>query len=654
MKCGMSPFITGIFFNRIYIPVDLDGTRLEFVLRHELVHCKRCDILYKAAADMVSAIHFFNPAVYFVKYRINQYCELSCDERAVSDLCFEDKKAYSIAILNTVLQNRRHLNGTVALGEKKSNLKERVEYIMKERNYSKITRIGAAALALAAILTSAVFSGVVSAKNETQAPQTSYSAAEDRASIQIGLMSDDNVIYGENKSWFSTMRPHAIVVSYVNILGYNTFEMSWYAQNKETLTEVCGLLQEIDNKYKNDDESGADEIFEQIRQLENKEGSLTDYYQLKMTKKTRKFGYTQNSIEGEFTLTVNGKPVFENQKGVLQDLPPYPEIYDGQTTLNIPFEFEGNSYYLHSNIFLKEHDRTITVAYQKIDQQFKRSRDTRQVYLGKATQVQFEGSGATVETMNQYLDASDDDRYFNDVIWYNPKTQQAKFFLSLHEPEERPVICSLVATPHFEDLHVKEDSINGYIIVQRWSDEYQIYLRQDQTIEVDITGLNNPAGGLVTIQSKDGKIKLQYEIVEKRKEKTNLVGTREVSEFLVEGEDVFVGTPAEQEDFDRDEHDRYYKRIVVDDNGKVVYVIPIENQHGDILNDFTTRVRNHENGYTCTSDYESLPSRLREDGKMQAVGIIDPVTWWITAVLTPENNFAAKTERDDMVLAPMN
>ncbi|MEA1962030.1 MAG: M56 family metallopeptidase [Bacillota bacterium] len=57
-----TPMVTGLFNCCLIIPqVDMDKSELGFILRHELIHCKRKDLWFKAVAWFANAVHWFNP-----------------------------------------------------------------------------------------------------------------------------------------------------------------------------------------------------------------------------------------------------------------------------------------------------------------------------------------------------------------------------------------------------------------------------------------------------------------------------------------------------------------------------------------------------------------------------------------------------------------
>lgn len=121
------------------------------ILRHELTHYRRKDVLYKWLAVAVTSLHWFNPFMLLIHREINRACELSCDEAVISRMSADEKQSYGNTLL-ALSANRRLSAGILAttLCEDKKELKERLISIMKYKK--KSTWGGALALVLVFLL----------------------------------------------------------------------------------------------------------------------------------------------------------------------------------------------------------------------------------------------------------------------------------------------------------------------------------------------------------------------------------------------------------------------------------------------------------------------------------------------------------------------
>ena len=135
-----SPMLLGLFRPVIYLPDNAaNGASLSYVLRHELTHLKRLDILYKWFNELVFCMHWFNPLVYLMTRRIERDCELSCDEAVANRLDKAGKMAYGKAVLDTAELRAQGRLLSAGLRGDKANIKERLGTILKKRKKINIS-----------------------------------------------------------------------------------------------------------------------------------------------------------------------------------------------------------------------------------------------------------------------------------------------------------------------------------------------------------------------------------------------------------------------------------------------------------------------------------------------------------------------------------
>jgi beta-lactamase regulating signal transducer with metallopeptidase domain len=151
-----SPLLIGFIRPTVLLPqAALTGGRdsLPYILRHELTHLKRRDILYKWCVELVLCAHWFNPLAYLMACRIARACELSCDEAVAYRLDANEKLAYGTAVLDAAEQAAASewLLSAGMHGDK-INIKERLGTIMKTGKTSRSALFLSAALALCLLL----------------------------------------------------------------------------------------------------------------------------------------------------------------------------------------------------------------------------------------------------------------------------------------------------------------------------------------------------------------------------------------------------------------------------------------------------------------------------------------------------------------------
>ena len=146
-----TPMLLGLLQPRIVLPETAITTReLECILRHELTHLRRRDLLYKWFTVAVTSFHWFNPLMPWLRKEISRACELSCDEGVIGAMDDEHKRLYGETLLALAAANAlpRAVPATT-LCEEKKQLRERLLGIKK---YHKTTLWMAVLSALLALL----------------------------------------------------------------------------------------------------------------------------------------------------------------------------------------------------------------------------------------------------------------------------------------------------------------------------------------------------------------------------------------------------------------------------------------------------------------------------------------------------------------------
>lgn len=140
-----SPAVYGIFRPRIVLPKSYAGKPMDYVLAHERMHIRRRDNLWRAAALVIAAMHWFNPLAWLFLKRFLADMELACDERVISRYDGAQRKEYARALL--ACQDTAALFTSPFGGAK---IRARVENILSFRKMTGLSAVGFFAL-LAAI-----------------------------------------------------------------------------------------------------------------------------------------------------------------------------------------------------------------------------------------------------------------------------------------------------------------------------------------------------------------------------------------------------------------------------------------------------------------------------------------------------------------------
>ena len=146
-----TPAVTGLFRPTLLLPHErYELPELRYILRHELCHLKRRDMLLKLVLLAANAMHWFDPVVYLMLRQADEDIELACDSAATDDLDRAERAAYSRTLLAAVQSNVRALPATTCFGSTVERLKRRITNVLGAQ---KKRGLGVVALVLALTLT---------------------------------------------------------------------------------------------------------------------------------------------------------------------------------------------------------------------------------------------------------------------------------------------------------------------------------------------------------------------------------------------------------------------------------------------------------------------------------------------------------------------
>jgi beta-lactamase regulating signal transducer with metallopeptidase domain/biopolymer transport protein ExbD len=150
------PLTFGLFPRRIYVPGTWDRWSdkcRRMVISHELAHIRRRDGLTQALQILAGAIYLFNPLVWWLNRRLNQYREMACDDAVVAgneDEAMEYSR-YLVGLAEALVSGPRALGPASALLKYRRGLAKRIDYQMGAGNMHIESR-KSGGLVLAALL----------------------------------------------------------------------------------------------------------------------------------------------------------------------------------------------------------------------------------------------------------------------------------------------------------------------------------------------------------------------------------------------------------------------------------------------------------------------------------------------------------------------
>jgi beta-lactamase regulating signal transducer with metallopeptidase domain len=132
-----SPSLYGVFRPMLLLPeqvqAKLSSKQLEYVFVHELVHFKQKDIFVNWVIHLLVILHWFNPLIWYVSYRMREDQELACDAYSLSYIGTEEAKDYGHTLI-AMLEGYSKTKGFASLASisgSKSQIKRRLRMLGK-------------------------------------------------------------------------------------------------------------------------------------------------------------------------------------------------------------------------------------------------------------------------------------------------------------------------------------------------------------------------------------------------------------------------------------------------------------------------------------------------------------------------------------------
>ena len=232
-----TPAVTGLFRPTLLLPHEgYDLNELRYILRHELCHLKRRDMLFKLVLLAANAMHWFNPVVYLMLRQADEDIELACDSAATDGLDRAERAAYSRTLLAAVQSHVRALPATTCFGGTVERLKRRITNVLGAQ---KKRGLGVVALVLALTLTAgcAVSWGERGRKNDDLFDGSRYNPVFVTGNAELTIGKNFRPLYyvsDESGTYFRLSREGG--VNTVTMI-YDGEEMSFSPMESVSLTQ---------------------------------------------------------------------------------------------------------------------------------------------------------------------------------------------------------------------------------------------------------------------------------------------------------------------------------------------------------------------------------------------------------------------------------
>ena len=264
-----TPMLIGLF-NPVIILPDCEYTdeQLNAILRHEIAHLRRKDILVKWLSVLACSIHWFNPIVWLSRREIDQMCELACDETVLRGLDTGGKQCYGETLIFVAAENKtpRTIVSTTMCEEKK-NLMGRLDAIRKSKKYTRIATALSVLLIAAAMLAACVLgaSAQKAQEDNTQPVAVAPGSFEDSGTeksqesiaIPTAATPDSNEEAGKTEFSDKTAVEYKWAIASSEIRRQLIEPAYFEADRLCYVKSVDGADLEVYTIYRNDNESGG-------------------------------------------------------------------------------------------------------------------------------------------------------------------------------------------------------------------------------------------------------------------------------------------------------------------------------------------------------------------------------------------------------------
>ena len=131
----------GLFCPVIVCGRETASREAELLIRHELVHIKRMDALWKMFMQFAAMLHWCNPLVWILRRDFEQVCECSCDEIVMREKTKEEVKEYLRLMIEEAREKKTEkvsVRWKSGFGDDAQKIKERMENLMMKKKWSRV------------------------------------------------------------------------------------------------------------------------------------------------------------------------------------------------------------------------------------------------------------------------------------------------------------------------------------------------------------------------------------------------------------------------------------------------------------------------------------------------------------------------------------
>lgn len=187
----------GVFKPVILCGRELGSMETDLLLRHELMHIRRWDTLWKTLRQLAFFLHWWNPFMWILYNRMERFGECACDEAVIQGMTKTEIKRYlRLLISESALKKpgcRSRLQCGMEFSSEAKRLQERMENVMKNKMCNTtVAGFVMAVLVLANSMTVFAYGDVTREGMEGEAPRQEIDEMFDGETLHF-IPNDDSM-----------------------------------------------------------------------------------------------------------------------------------------------------------------------------------------------------------------------------------------------------------------------------------------------------------------------------------------------------------------------------------------------------------------------------------------------------------------------------
>lgn len=140
------PMVLGVITPVLLLPIEVlewEKKRLYYILKHELIHIKSNDLVFKFLGWIVMAVHWFNPCCILLFKELSEVAEICCDKQVLAGRSEDDRREYGALLIDMAVGKGKYTGHHILLSSKligtnTKKMKRRLQEMQKKERVNKL------------------------------------------------------------------------------------------------------------------------------------------------------------------------------------------------------------------------------------------------------------------------------------------------------------------------------------------------------------------------------------------------------------------------------------------------------------------------------------------------------------------------------------